>query len=797
MSAVLSPAAAATARNSLHVVDEITLARVPAWPVERALRLLAAADWRAELARLFAADAEFRTAVLLATNGLRFAERDGALDERAAVKLLAYAVRMATRTTPFGLFASVGPVAFGGPERAVDAMRARRARPNAGFDALVAGYDALLAGAREAGDPGVVLVRASAIRRDGARFVLADERKVIEGSASGPQYRNVSIRISEPIAFALERAARPCATGELVAALAERFAVEPERARSLVERLADARFLLPASHPLPTDDALARLRAAAAAEPRLGPLAAAGELATRDDAGALPDLDDVAARGGALAALAADDGKVDYPVFHDTTHDPLNLPDRVRADVVRLADAVLRCGRGEQLDDYRKRFLERYESGERWIPLLDLVAPTGIGIPGETAFAERPKEAPQRTRLAALIGDALARGAREVALREREWDAVMPPLAADALPPSIEVAFDVVAPSHDAIEKGDYRVVPSALLATNGGGRTAGRFAKYQDDAFRAAWRDTVSDGAHGDVVTAEPLFTPPKARVGNVMAHPLATDAVIPINVHAEGADAIALDDILVGLEGERIALRSRSRGARIHIVWPTAYNPRLAPPLARFFYLVARDGLRMPGSLPLGELGELPFVPRIALGRVVLRAATWTVPVAALREGNLAEAAAARGIDRHVTYAEHDNVVVIDTRSEAGAVLLRDRIRRLPADGYVKLQETFLDEDALWLRDADGARYRAEFVASVAGAPRAFAAPRPPVVPASAERRALPGGDWAYLKLYANPREFRSDLAPRLRAFAQARGAAWFYVLYRDPEWHVRFRQIGRAHV
>ena len=444
--------------------------------------------------------------------------------------------------------------------------------------------------------------------------------------------------------------------------------------------------------------------------------------------------------------------------------------------------------------------MERYESGERWIPLLDLIAPTGIGIPGETGFEEparrepreRERDAARRARLGALIGGALAAGARELRLSERDWDALQPPLAADALPPSLEVAFEVAAPSYEAIARGEYRLVPSALLATNGGGRTAGRFAKYQDDAFRAVWRETVGDGAHGDVITAEPLFTPPRARVGNVMAHPLATDAVIPINVHVEGADALALDDILVGIEGERVALRSRSRGARIHIVWPTAYNPRLAPPLARFFYLVSRDGLRMPGTLPLGELGELPFVPRIALDRVVLRAATWSVPVAELREGDLAAVAAARGIDRYVSYAEGDNVVAIDTRAEAGAVLLRDRIRRLPAEAYVKLQETFLGQDALWLRDAGGARYRAEFVTSVAAAPRRFAVPRPAVLP-DHERRVLPGGDWTYLKLYANPREFRSDLAPRLRAFAQARGAAWFYVLYRDPEWHVRFRLHG----
>ncbi len=185
---------------------------------------------------------------------------------------------------------------------------------------------------------------------------------------------------------------------------------------------------------------------------------------------------------------------------------------------------------------------------------------------------------------------------------------------------------------------------------------------------------------------------------------------------------------------------------------------------------------------------------MPRIAVGRVVLRPATWTVPVAALREGELARAAAERGIDRYVTYAEADNVVVIDMQAEAGAALLRDRLRRLPADAYVKLQETFLDE-----RLALAARRRGRALPGrVRRQRRERAAPLRRRRARRCCRRARSGGccraaTWTYLKLYANPREFRSDLAPRLRAFAQGRGEPWFFVLYRDPEWHVRLRLHG----
>ncbi|MBV8750258.1 MAG: lantibiotic dehydratase, partial [Candidatus Eremiobacteraeota bacterium] len=103
------PAAEASA---LTVVDELTLGRVTAWPAEHARALLAADDWRARLAALVREDEPFRTAILIASRGLRpVVERvraGGTLDEREAARLLAYATRMASRTTPFGLFASVG-----------------------------------------------------------------------------------------------------------------------------------------------------------------------------------------------------------------------------------------------------------------------------------------------------------------------------------------------------------------------------------------------------------------------------------------------------------------------------------------------------------------------------------------------------------------------------------------------------------------------------------------------------------------------------------------------------------------
>jgi hypothetical protein len=182
------PRAAARAEIALTVIDELTLGRVTAWPAQRARDLLASPDWRDQLAALLREDDAFRTAVLIASRGLRTVVervlRGEPLEERAATRLLAYAVRMATRTTPFGIFASVGPVAFGEAERVIEPADARVAQANVDHEWLVGAVDAIAERAVGAGED-VVLAAATALRREGPRFALLDERKVLSDGTGG------------------------------------------------------------------------------------------------------------------------------------------------------------------------------------------------------------------------------------------------------------------------------------------------------------------------------------------------------------------------------------------------------------------------------------------------------------------------------------------------------------------------------------------------------------------------------------------------------------------------------------
>ena len=166
-------------------------------------------------------------------------------------------------------------------------------------------------------------------------------------------------------------------------------------------------------------------------------------------------------------------------------------------------------------------------------------------------------------------------------------------------------------------------------------------------------------------------------------------------------------------------------------------------------------------------------------------------------MRETPLAALARERAIARYVLLGDFDNVLR-HRHAQRGrrSAAARSDARAASPTRWSSSTEAFVDEDDLWLRDAHGARYCGEYIASIRSTARAQApSTGAPASVDEAARTRTPASDWCYLKLYANDREFRSEIAPRLLQFAEeatTSGLAthWFYILYRDPDQHVRFR-------
>ncbi|HEX4419622.1 MAG TPA: thiopeptide-type bacteriocin biosynthesis protein, partial [Kofleriaceae bacterium] len=201
------------------------------------------------------------------------------------------------------------------------------------------------------------------------------------------------------------------------------------------------------------------------------------------------------------------------------------------------------------------------------------------------------------------------------------------------------------------------------------------------------------------------------------------------------------------------------------------------------------------------LGPLEQLPRVPRIRIGRVVLREASWclrkaelepvTGAAGAARMAALHRLRAAARLPRWVCVEDADNVLPVDLDNVLAVDSFVQLVKQRPA---VTLTELWPAPDELCVRGPDG-RYANEIVvpyARVPGEPRA-APPLP--APAPVRRTFAPGSEWLYAKLYTGHATSDQILTEALAPIVTELGGAatWFFLRYSDPHWHVRFRMRG----
>lgn len=476
------------------------------------------------------------------------------------------------------------------------------------------------------------------------------------------------------------------------------------------------------------------------------------------------------------------------------------------------------------LERFKQKFLERY--GGRPVPLLEaLDEEDGIGFATEgrsvatagplldgfvfpaRGARERVDWSPQREHLFRLLEAAARTGAMEIQLTEADLDA----LAArqpGLLPEAFAVMGAVAAPSAEAVARGNFRVL---LLHVNGpsGARFLGRFC-HGDTTLEARVREHLRDeeALHPEALFAEVVHMH-QGRVGNVTCRPaLRKHDVVFMGQSGVGEqERIELSDLWLGVEDGLLVLRSKRLGKQI--------IPRLSNAHAYFSYGL---GLyRFLGALQdqpwqgfqfqWGGLESARFLPRVSHGRVVFSLARWNLAAPELRAieaspegGRFAAVMRLREearIPRWVRLVEGDNRLIIDLDN----ILCVDMfVQAIKGKTRVSLEELFPGPGELCAEGPEG-RYVHEllipFVRTaplVAEAARSVSEGPPP----SLMRRFSPGSEWLYFKLYMGAGSADRVLRTFLReAIVQLKEAGainqWFFMRYRDPDFHLRLRLRG----
>jgi thiopeptide-type bacteriocin biosynthesis protein len=556
---------------------------------------------------------------------------------------------------------------------------------------------------------------------------------------------------------------------------------------------------------------------------------------------------------GKLRALAGMPASA--PLLHVDLIKPapgLVLGSALLADIERGCDLLLRIGTapGDPLQAFKQAFRQRHQ--DRAMPLLEVLdAERGIGFEwhgggadggghaGAMGMAGNASAAApwgQRDKvLLRVLSEALLKGATSIELD----DAVITALAGDdatdrgPLPPGMAaiVVIGATGPTGatgDTLALAPHAPAPAAArapaqhllhlkrLTGPSSCRLLGRFCASDPQLAEHVANTLRIEQSQAQTSLHAEICHLPHAGLGNVIFRPSLRQYEIPVGAHAGGAgvDQIPLSDLLVAVRDGQVYLRSASRARPVipHLDCAHAFD-RGGIGIYRFLACVATQNVAAERQFSWGALACAPFLPRVCHGKTILSLAQWQLDAHQLRSmASLALGAryeairtlrARLGLPRFVCYLDADRTLTVDLEN----ILAIDSLLRLSKHAEVlTLSEVFPPPEQLVAAGPDGhfhqelivpfVRRQAPHDASLPGAaPDCEAPPNAGLRPDASKP---PGSDWLYLKLYGGPvgleRLLARQLPPLLARMRSTQAIArCFFVLYGDPDWHVRLRLQG----
>jgi thiopeptide-type bacteriocin biosynthesis protein len=480
---------------------------------------------------------------------------------------------------------------------------------------------------------------------------------------------------------------------------------------------------------------------------------------------------------------------------------------------------------------FRQHFIQRY-GHDRQVPLTELLDPNfGLGAQWTAEITElnEPRSGSGEDERSRILLDLACR-----ALRDRTPVLELTPdqLAAletwrptlETAPPSLDVSVLVAASCAEDIDAGKFQIVVGPGGGTSGAGRFAGRFAgllgQQGNDAAQMIARG--EEATAPNALWAELICIPRQSRLSNVTIRPAVRRYEIALDTTpgVDEAHTIRADDLVVGVRAGRFFIRWLLRDRDIRICSGHMLAPDHLPSLGRFLAEVSQDGFPWLHMFYWGPAELFPYLPRLQVGRVVLRPAQWRLRLGdlgdsqALRDNvafheSLTRCRARLGIPRYVYLGLSSERLLLDLEDSQQAAELRLELERFDDLQGMVMQEVIPTIDQAWLQ-GPGGKYASEFIVSLVRRPERSqsADSLAPAETALAsittwrysnlERLRPPGTEWLYLKIYCG-RDFQDDvLSHRLQEFGEkaiSTGLAtdWFFVRYADPEDHLRVRFRG----
>ncbi|HLF62741.1 MAG TPA: lantibiotic dehydratase [Saprospiraceae bacterium] len=479
----------------------------------------------------------------------------------------------------------------------------------------------------------------------------------------------------------------------------------------------------------------------------------------------------------------------------------------------------------DSFSDFKNAFRNRYD--DQWVPLVDVLdTESGIGY-GKFATSGM-EESPlidhlpigngQATVYSTQIADAEAFKWQlyQQAIDQHKTEVLIDPKTIEQLsakefnpthmPDSIFIMMKVYAPSAADIAQGNYRIAVQSPSGPSGA-NLLGRFCHLNPDIEELVKTVLRNEEAHHPESIFAEIVHLPESRIGNILMRPVLRGYEIPYlcGTQLSREFQIPVTDLLVGIENDKVLLRSNRLGKRVIPRMTTAHNFSMTTlPVYQFLCDLQYQQVGHVGW-QWGILENRPFLPRISYGKYILSRARWLLTKDDIKDclqkkdadiiSSFVELAEKKNLPEYILLTQGDNELMLHLRNILCIRLLLQEVQKI---GAVVLTESNDVPGQCWIKSSDG-HHAGEFVLTFSKkikTPFTTQKEVPVRQLVKQPERIFPvGSEWLFAKIYCGTKTAERLLCEVLKPFTEELLAAktiekYFFLRYHDSGNHLRIR-------
>ncbi|WP_434291797.1 lantibiotic dehydratase [Clostridium botulinum] len=483
----------------------------------------------------------------------------------------------------------------------------------------------------------------------------------------------------------------------------------------------------------------------------------------------------------------------------------------------------------ENIEQYKTDFIERYGE-EQEVPLLEVINPDkGLGFPADYTVPFSNKQLHQREVNKNFLNiqehfvyKVIKAINNKESIIEFNHDDIkeiqIEKSSFNNIPRSLELNVFIRADSKEDIDNGNYELFLGPNAGSDSAGKTFGRFGDILDkqiyDEFKKINNIEKQQLDSGKIFT-QLIFAPTKGSIGNICLSPNIRDYEIILSTSSsiEREKVISIEDLVVGINRNRLYLKSISLNKEVIVTTNHMLNRRIMPNICRFLLDISEDKRINWFPMRLLEtVSKFPYVPQIKVDKVILNPKTWILNEDILNtklkniskkefEDVIKKWKSEWNVPNFIYQVEADNRLMFNLNNK---VHLNELLNILKKKKNIKITDVECSFNNFWINNSRG-KYVSEFVVPIIkeniytsykeSNSISFSKKNSNITTLDSKRTIFPGDEWLFLKLYGNHSREEELIAFEINDICRELMETkcieqFFFMRYADPDNHIRLR-------